>query len=115
MRCGTSGASGHVTAKPPIRNGDMLYKSGVYARKALSLTPGGLPCAVKMAEGRAIDPDRMGEVSRGHIRRRDTDSRQCLYGRIRNPPCISKKQVTETLGLSGLKSDVMPSPKARTV
>jgi hypothetical protein len=42
----------------------------------LSLTPGGLPCA-DMAEVRVIDPDRMGEVSRGHIRRSDTDSRQC--------------------------------------
>ena len=102
MRCGTSGASGHVTAKPSIRSWGVLYKSGVYARKALSLTPGGFPCAVKMAEGRATDPDRMGKVSRGHSRRRDTDSRQCVYGRIRNPPCVSKEQVTGILILSGL-------------
>ena len=73
MRCGTSGASGHVTTKPSIRKWGVLYKSGVYARKALCLTPGDLPCALgrrvrlKLAEGRAIDPDRMGEVSRGHI------------------------------------------------
>ena len=26
-------------------------------------------CHTKVAEGRVIDPDRMGEVSRGHIRR----------------------------------------------
>jgi len=57
--------------------------------------------AVIGSEGRVIFPDRMGEVSRGHIRRSDTDSRQCLYGRIRNPSCISKEQMTETLGLSG--------------
>jgi len=102
MRCGTSGASGHVTAKPSIRRLGALYKSGVYARKALSLSPGGFPCAVKMAEGRAIDPDRMGKVSRGHSRKRGTDSRQGWYGRIRNPPCVSKEQVTETFVLSGL-------------
>ena len=73
MRCGRSGASGHVTTKPSIGNRGVLYKSGVYARKALCLTPGGLSCALgrrvrlNLAEGRAIDPDRMGEVSRGHI------------------------------------------------
>ena len=69
LRCGTSGTSGHVTAKSSIRNWGVLYKSGVYARKALCLTPGDLSCALgcrvrrKLAEGRAIDPDRMGEVS----------------------------------------------------
>ena len=70
MRCGTSGASGHVTAKPSIGKRGVLYKSGVYSRKALCLTPGGLPCALPSggAEGRVIDPDRMGEVSRGHSR-----------------------------------------------
>ena len=46
MRCGTPGASGHVTAKPSIRNWDVLYKSSVYAQKALCLTPGDLPCAL---------------------------------------------------------------------
>jgi hypothetical protein len=103
MRCGTSGASGHVTTKPSIGNRDVLYKSGVYARKALCLTPGGLSCAppVGGAEGRAIDPDRMGEVSRGHTRRNETDRRGSLHGRTRNPPCISKEQVAETLGLNG--------------
>jgi len=61
MRCGTPGASGHVTTKPSIRKGGVLYKSGVYAWKALCLTPGGLSCALPMggAEGRVIDPDRM--------------------------------------------------------
>jgi hypothetical protein len=72
MRCGTLGASGHVTMKPSIRRGGVLYKSGVYAQKALCLTPGDLPCALgrrvrlKLAEGWVISPDRMGEVSRGH-------------------------------------------------
>jgi hypothetical protein len=71
-----------VFAEPKVRrrarasSRGVLYKSGVYARKVLSLTPGGLPCA-EMAEARAIDPDRMGEVSRRQIRRSDTDSRQC--------------------------------------
>jgi len=72
MRCGILGTSGHVTAKSSIHNWSMLYKSGVYALKATCLTPGGLPYAnanrlrLSMAEGRAIDPDRMAEVSRGH-------------------------------------------------
>ncbi len=61
MRCGTPGASGHVTMKPSIGNRGVLYKSGVYAQKALCLTPGGLSCALPVgrAEGRVIDPDRM--------------------------------------------------------
>jgi hypothetical protein len=74
-RCGTLGTSGHVTAKSSICNWGVLYKSGVYASKVTSLTLGGLPCAPgcrvrrKLAEGREIDPDRMGEVSRRHSRR----------------------------------------------
>ena len=61
-----------MTTKPSIGNRGVLYKSGVYAWKVLCLTPGDLSCALgrrvrlKLAEGRAIDPDRMGEVSRGH-------------------------------------------------
>ena len=53
----------------------VLYKSGVYASKVTCLTPGGLPyCHCQpfttdcMAEGRAIDLDRMVEVSRRHSR-----------------------------------------------
>ena len=38
MRCGTPGTSGHVTAKSSIRNGGVLYKSGVYARETLSVS-----------------------------------------------------------------------------
>jgi len=74
LRCGTSGTSGHVTAKSSIRNWGVLYKSGVYALKVTCLTLGDLSCALgcrvrrKLAEGRAIDPDRMREVSRGHSR-----------------------------------------------
>ena len=44
LRCGTPGTSGHVTTKSSIRDLGVLYKSGVYARKALCLTPGGLTC-----------------------------------------------------------------------
>ena len=40
------GTSGHVTIKSSIRNRVMLYKSGVYALKVTSLTPGGLPYAI---------------------------------------------------------------------
>jgi hypothetical protein len=46
-RCGTRGASGHVTTKPSIRDWGVLYKSSAYARKALCLTPGGLPWAIR--------------------------------------------------------------------
>jgi hypothetical protein len=42
MRCGTLGTSGHVTVKSSICAWGVLYKSGVYAWKALCLTPGGL-------------------------------------------------------------------------
>ena len=45
MRCGTSGTSGHVTAKSSIRKRGVLYKSGVYASKVTCLTLGGLSCA----------------------------------------------------------------------
>jgi hypothetical protein len=65
--------------------------------------------------GRVIDPDRMGEVSRGHIRRERRAARKDAHGRIRNPDCKSKEQEPETLGLNG--SDLMLSSplKARTV
>lgn len=49
MRCGTPGTSWHGTAKPSICGRGVLYKSGVYAAKALCLTPGGLP-AVRASE-----------------------------------------------------------------
>ena len=42
LRCGTLGTSWHVTAKSSIHAGGVLYKSGVYARKVVRLTPGGL-------------------------------------------------------------------------
>ena len=44
LRCGTSGASGHVTTKSSIHDRGVLYKSGVYALKVLCLTLGGLSC-----------------------------------------------------------------------
>ena len=42
LRCGTSGTSWHVTAKSSIHGWGVLYKSGVYARKVVSLTRGDL-------------------------------------------------------------------------
>jgi hypothetical protein len=60
------------------------------------------PAYMGGAEGRVIDPDRMREVSRGHSRRSETDSKQGPHGRTRNPPCISKEQVAETLDLNGM-------------
>jgi hypothetical protein len=45
MRLGMSGTSGHVTAKPSIRNWGVRGKSGVYAWTASYLTPGDLPRA----------------------------------------------------------------------
>ena len=44
LRCGTPGTSGHVTTKSSIHDWGVLYKSGVYALKALCLTPGALSC-----------------------------------------------------------------------
>ncbi|MBW1702944.1 MAG: hypothetical protein JRJ69_16495 [Deltaproteobacteria bacterium] len=98
LRCGTPGTSGHVTIKSSIRNWGVLYKSGVYALKALCLTPGGLSCALgcrvrrKLAEGRVIDPDRMGEVSRRHSRRIEAGIILLKHGRTRNPPCNRKSR-----------------------
>lgn len=83
MRCGTSGTSGHVTTKSSIRDLGVLYKSGVYALKALCLTPGGLTCVPselrveqstliaceKSAEGIVV----VGETSRVDTRRPHPD------------------------------------------
>jgi hypothetical protein len=94
-----------VTTKPSIGKRGVLYKSGVYAQKALCLTPGDLSCALgrrvrlKLAEGREIDPDRMGEVSRGHS--------VCLAAHVsgglkshstRGPGSISKSGGNASLG-----------------
>jgi len=60
----------------------VLYKSGVYAWKVLSLTPGGLLCATggeiwpRVAERRGIDVDRRGEVRRGHIVQTGNEARR---------------------------------------
>jgi len=76
-----------VTVKSSIRNRGVLYKSGVYALKVTCLTLGDLSCALgcrvrrKLAEGRAIDPDRMGEVSRGHSRYSEGKASETLQGR----------------------------------
>src|SRR5690606_38435851 len=49
LRCGASGASGHVTAKLSIRKWGAFYKSGAYAWNVLCLTPGDL-CVVRRSE-----------------------------------------------------------------
>jgi hypothetical protein len=78
MRCGTPGASGHVTAKPSIRKWGVLYKSAAYAPTVVRLTPGDLLSALerrvrqKLAEGGETRPDRSAGVSRGHSRWRIT-------------------------------------------
>ena len=48
-------------------------------------------------------------------RRSDTDTRRNPHGRTRNPPCKSKEQGTETLGLHGFEAGGLPPLKARTV
>ena len=58
MRCGTSGASWHVTVKPSIRAWGVLYKSGVYALKVVCLTPGGLHGVRQEADWARSDPSR---------------------------------------------------------
>jgi hypothetical protein len=64
----------------------MLYKSGVYALKVTCLTPGDLPYAavsrlrLNPAEGRAIDPDRMAEVSRRNSSSRESERSPERYG-----------------------------------
>ena len=69
MRCGTPGMSWHVTAKSSFCVRGVLYKSGVYAGKALCLTPGELPVVWGIqTEVGVIPPDRRAEVSRGHSR-----------------------------------------------
>ena len=69
MRCGTPGMSWHVTAKSSFCDRGVLYKSGVYAVKALCLTPGELPVVWQsQTEGGVIPLDRRAEVSRGHSR-----------------------------------------------
>lgn len=69
MRCGTSGTSWHVTAKSSICAWGVLYKSGVYAVKALCLTPGDLHSVrgIGLREEVTLS-DRCAEVSRGHSR-----------------------------------------------
>ena len=92
------GTGAHVTTKSSIRNWGVLYKSGVYALKVTCLTLGDLLCALgcrmrrKLAEGRVIDPDRIGEVSRRHSRRIETDIILLKHGRTRNPPCNRKSR-----------------------
>jgi hypothetical protein len=71
-RRGVSGASGHVTAKPSVCDRDALCKSGAYAVKVTSLTPGDLPGASGTRRSWALSDRRRlpcGEVSRGHSRR----------------------------------------------
>ena len=47
MRRDVLGASGHVTVKPSLCDWGTFCKSGVYAVKVTSLTPGDLPGALE--------------------------------------------------------------------
>ena len=107
-RCGTPGTSGHVTAKSSMRAGVCFINPASTHRKLCVLPREVSHGPSAMAEGRAIDPDPMGEVSRRHSRRSDTDTRGSPQGRTRNPPCRSKEQGTETLGLTGLRRVLCP-------
>ena len=117
-----------MTTKPSMGNRDVLYKSGVYARKALCLPVGRQvlprevshvhrlwvvlrgeqstltawepPSPFRLWRAKEVSPAFCG-MDGGHTRRNETDRRGSLHGRTRNPPCISKEQVAETLGLNG--------------
>jgi hypothetical protein len=78
LRCGTSGTSGHVTTKSSIRIG-VCFINPAFMHQKLRVLPWEISRTAlerrvrgKLAEGRAIDPDRMREVSRRHSRRIET-------------------------------------------
>lgn len=72
MRCDVGGASGHVTMKPSICKRPAFYKSRVYAVNVSCLTPGDLLGVKGFTEPRAIEVDRLAEVSSGHSKWRLT-------------------------------------------
>lgn len=74
LRCGTPGTSGHVTTKSSIRRG-VCFINPAFMHRKLRVLPWEVSCTAlerrvrgELAEGRAIDPDRMREVSRRHSR-----------------------------------------------
>lgn len=99
-RCGTLGASGHVTAKPSILHLGVLYKFGVCVRKVTSLTPGGLPGCAKSTGRRETGVERSAGVSRGRSRR--------IAGEASEAP--QSRKARERIG----RAATLP-PKARTV
>ena len=75
MRCGTPGTSGHVTIKSSIYVGVCFINPAFTRDKVLCVLPWEIShidlerrVRGELAEGRAIDPDRMREVSRRHSR-----------------------------------------------
>jgi len=74
LRCGTPGTSGHVTTKSSIRIG-VCFINPAFMHRKLRVLPWEISRTAlerrvrgELAEGRAIDPDRMREVSRRHSR-----------------------------------------------
>lgn len=69
-RCGTRGASGHVTAKPSIRNWRVLYKSATYAPKVNATYPGrpaeSAPLRAGLGDGRP-EPNEPQESAEGIV------------------------------------------------
>jgi len=116
LRCGTPGTSGHVTIKSSIRNWGVLYKSGVYALKALCLTPGGLLC-VSHSAGLRIEQsiltawEKSAEGILGGLKQASN------FGSMDE---LGTRPVIERAGVGNsrpnrTKIDVMPLLKARTV
>jgi len=69
MRRDALGTSGHVTAKSSICGWGAFCKSGVYAAKVTSLTPGDLSGALEIEAGRrAMGAEYRGGVCKGHSR-----------------------------------------------
>ena len=103
------------------RDREVLHPQGVClihpasTRGTFGVVPWEICRLSRGTEGGEIRPDRPAEVSRGHTRRSDTATRRNPHGRTRNPPCRSKEQGTETLGLHGLRWVGCPPLKARTV
>jgi len=67
MRCGTSGTSGHVTAKSSIRNG-VCFINPAFTRRTICVLPWEISRLSARTGFRVTGIDRPGEVSRGQSR-----------------------------------------------
>lgn len=67
MRCGTSGTSGHVTAKSSIRNGVCIVNPA-FTRRTICVLPWEISRLSARTGCRVTGADRPGEVSRGRSR-----------------------------------------------